>query len=107
VTGSGIGTLTGRRCGTCGNASPNPNARRCTGCGSSMDPAELPRRGSVWSSTVIHGDGAPIGLSYVDLVGGPRVLVRFEPTAGAPRPGDQADVEMRDGMPYLRRGSGP
>lgn len=97
--------LLGRRCVSCSNATPNPNARRCVDCGSALVEASLPQTGTVWSSTVVHTGAAPTGLSYVDLAGGPRVLARFDLADGKPVSGEPAVIEMRDGLPYVRGGA--
>jgi uncharacterized OB-fold protein len=69
-----------------------------------MVEAALPETGTVWSGTVVHSGPSPVGLAYVDLLDGPRLLVRFDPGPGSPQTGDPAVIEMRDGLPYLRAG---
>lgn len=67
----------GVRCVLCGH--PVAFAReRCIACGGPVEAARFGPLGTVWASTVVRipvGDRQPpYGLSYVDLVDGPRIL---------------------------------
>ena len=77
---------------------------RLVRCGSGLAEAALPKTGTVWSSTVVHSGPSPVGLAYVDLLDGPRLLARFDVGLGSPQTGDPAVIEIRDGLPYLRAG---
>lgn len=78
--------IDGRRCVACGRASALP-LLRCPSCREQMTPARFGPEGVVWSSTVVHldavGHEAPYALAYLDLDGGPRVLVHVRRSPGA------------------------
>ena len=77
--------LAGGRCVDCGHPSAT-TAPRCARCGGPTEPARFGPEGVTWATTTIHvssGDrDAPYTLAYVDLTGGPRVLVHVRDGPG-------------------------
>jgi uncharacterized OB-fold protein len=89
VEAGGRWLLEGARCAGCAHpvAVAHP---RCPVCGGRLLPARFGPEGTVWASTVVRvpvaGRRPPYGLAYVDVDGGPRVLVHVDGPAGGPVP---------------------
>ena len=96
VAANGARLVAGRRCQSCGEATAFAWPR-CPACAGELVPASFGPDGTVWSSTVVRipvpGHSAPYALAYVDLDGGPRVLVHVV-RDGRPRP-DPAPLDGR------------
>ncbi|MCF7553309.1 Zn-ribbon domain-containing OB-fold protein [Pseudonocardia sp. WMMC193] len=76
----------GSSCPRCGYACA-PAIPRCPACGGTAVAARFDPTGRVWSATDVALSVAAFGpgtLSYVDLDGGPRVLVRGTRPPAAP-----------------------
>ena len=86
VAHGGRHLLAGARCASCGHALARV-APRCSRCRGPVQPARFGPEGTIWATTVVHiaaepGGEAPYALAYVDLDGGPRVLLHLD-TGGA------------------------
>ncbi|MGV0834398.1 Zn-ribbon domain-containing OB-fold protein [Mycolicibacterium thermoresistibile] len=72
--------IVGVRCRACRYPAAGP-APRCPVCHSAVEDATFVAAGTVWSSTVVRvpvpGREPPVGLAYVDLDDGPRILVHL------------------------------
>ena len=78
--------LAGARCVACGHALARV-VPRCSRCRGPVEAERFGPEGSIWATTVVHiaaepGGEAPYALAYVDLDGGPRVLLHLD-TGGA------------------------
>lgn len=76
--------VVGARCDVC-TAAYAPAIGRCAACGARTTPAMFAPTGTIWSSTTVHvavGDRQPpYRIGYVDLDGGPRLLVALPATS--------------------------
>lgn len=107
---NGHWVICGFRCTECGYrlASLRP---RCPVCRSSLEEHQFGPEGSVWAGTILRAGVpervAPLGLAYVDLDDGPRVLCHFG-DAGAvaevPAPGARVQLAglTEQGDPKVR-----
>ena len=82
------GAVHGSRCTACRYPSPQQGLPWCPVCHAPVEPAGFAPTGRVWSSTVVGipvtTRRPPFGLAYVDLDGGPRVLVHLAEPAVLP-----------------------
>lgn len=72
--------VAGSSCTVCGYPSAE-RTPRCTSCGGAVQPAWFGPQATLWSWTVVRvpslGRQPPYALGYVDLAGGPRILVHL------------------------------
>jgi len=78
---AGRAHVVGQQCAACGLRTTLV-VSACPGCGGELAPVRFGPDGTVWGSTVIRvpvaGRTPPYCLAYVDLDGGPRVLVHVK-----------------------------